>query len=144
MARCCIMHNGKEWNMREPIVNCGNLGESVLCGMVLVFDVQKPSKTTTLAAIWGEIAIKCHWLPTNFWIIYPGKVCNTYLIGFNVFFRVLNLFQGSLWVLGIWISAKVFYILKIKVIISMGLCKKDVTPLLMHLSYVFLALTHRY
>ena len=28
--------------------------------------------------------------------------------------------------------------------ISMGLCKKDITPLLMHWSYVFLALTHRY
>ena len=28
--------------------------------------------------------------------------------------------------------------------ISMGLCKKDVTPLLTHWSYVFLALTHRY
>ena len=28
--------------------------------------------------------------------------------------------------------------------ISMGYCKKDVTPLLMHLSYAFLALTHRY
>ena len=30
------------------------------------------------------------------------------------------------------------------VMISMGLCKKDVTPLLTHWSYVFLALTHRY
>ena len=28
--------------------------------------------------------------------------------------------------------------------ISMGWCKKDVTPLLTHRSYVFLALTHRY
>ena len=28
--------------------------------------------------------------------------------------------------------------------ISMGLCKKDVTPLLMHWSYIFLALTHQY
>ena len=28
--------------------------------------------------------------------------------------------------------------------ISMGQCKKDVTPLLMHWSYIFLALTHRY
>ena len=28
--------------------------------------------------------------------------------------------------------------------ISMGWCKKDVTPLLIHWSYVFLALTHRY
>ena len=28
--------------------------------------------------------------------------------------------------------------------ISMGWCKKDVTPLLTHWSYVFLALTHRY
>ena len=28
--------------------------------------------------------------------------------------------------------------------ISMGLCKKDVTPLLSHWSYVFLSLTHRY
>ena len=28
--------------------------------------------------------------------------------------------------------------------ISMGQCKKDVTPLLKHWSYVFLALTHRY
>ena len=28
--------------------------------------------------------------------------------------------------------------------ILMGWCKKDVTPLLMHLSYIFLALTHRY
>ena len=28
--------------------------------------------------------------------------------------------------------------------ISMVLCKKDVTPLLMHWSYVFLTLTHRY
>ena len=26
----------------------------------------------------------------------------------------------------------------------MGLCKKDITPLLTHWSYVFLALTHRY
>ena len=26
----------------------------------------------------------------------------------------------------------------------MGKCKKDVTPLLTHWSYVFLALTHRY
>ena len=26
----------------------------------------------------------------------------------------------------------------------MGQCKKDITPLLMHWSYVFLALTHRY
>ena len=28
--------------------------------------------------------------------------------------------------------------------ISMGYCKKDVTPLLLHWSYIFLALTHRY
>ena len=28
--------------------------------------------------------------------------------------------------------------------ISTGWCKKDVTPLLMHWSYIFLALTHRY
>ena len=28
--------------------------------------------------------------------------------------------------------------------ISMGKCKKDITPLLKHWSYVFLALTHRY
>ena len=28
--------------------------------------------------------------------------------------------------------------------ISMGYCKKDLTPLLMHWSYIFLALTHRY
>ena len=28
--------------------------------------------------------------------------------------------------------------------ISMGYCKKDVTPLLTHWSYIFLALTHRY
>ena len=28
--------------------------------------------------------------------------------------------------------------------ISMGQCKKDVTPLLTHWSYIFLALTHRY
>ena len=28
-------------------------------------------------------------------------------------------------------------------IISMGLCKKDITPVLTHWSYVFLALTHR-
>ena len=30
------------------------------------------------------------------------------------------------------------------ILISMGECKRDVTPLLMHWSYVFLALTHRY
>ena len=29
-------------------------------------------------------------------------------------------------------------------LISMALCKKDLTPLLMHWSYVFLALSHRY
>ena len=28
--------------------------------------------------------------------------------------------------------------------ISMGKCKKDVTPLLMHWSYIFFALTHWY
>ena len=33
---------------------------------------------------------------------------------------------------------------KIQSIISMGYYKKDVTPLLTHWSYVFLALTHRY
>ena len=33
---------------------------------------------------------------------------------------------------------------QISVVISMGLCKKDVTPLLTHWSYIFLALTHRY
>ena len=31
-----------------------------------------------------------------------------------------------------------------RIYISMGYCKKDVTPLLTHWSYVFLALTHRY
>ena len=29
-------------------------------------------------------------------------------------------------------------------IISMGYCKKDITPLLSHWSYVFLALTHQH
>ena len=33
---------------------------------------------------------------------------------------------------------------KITRVISMGQCKKDVTPLLVHWSYIFLALTHRY
>ena len=35
------------------------------------------------------------------------------------------------------------YILNVYVTISMSLCKKDVTPLLTHWSYVFLALTHQ-
>ena len=36
------------------------------------------------------------------------------------------------------------YGFRIPLPISLGYCKKDVTPLLTHWSYVFLALTHRY
>ena len=34
------------------------------------------------------------------------------------------------------------FIIKVALTILMGYCKKDVTPLLTHWSYVFLALTH--
>ena len=36
------------------------------------------------------------------------------------------------------------YVEEFMVFYSMGQCKKDVTPLLTHWSYVFLALTHRF
>ena len=35
-------------------------------------------------------------------------------------------------------------VVRLYLIISLGYCKNDVTPLLTHWSYVFLALTHRY
>ena len=45
-----------------------------------------------------------------------------------------------------WFDRKVDEPVKLDEIplISMGQCKKDVTPLLMHWSYVFLALTHQH
>ena len=43
----------------------------------------------------------------------------------------------------LWVS--VFAVVRcVTDVISMGWCKKDVTPLLTHWIYVFLALTHRY
>ena len=45
---------------------------------------------------------------------------------------------------GLYIMVPYSSCTKIHFLISMGYCKKDVTPLLTYWSYVFLALTHRY
>ena len=106
--------------------------------------------------IWNSFCIKCillkqilqttvvHNSHKIFMILFK---CHSFISNFssNVYHMSTDLsILKAMWnPIGIEVIMKTGNV-EMKIIISMGQCKKDVTPLLMHWSYIFLALTHQY
>ena len=83
----------------------------------------------------------CCWVCNLSWYVSPA--------GLNCTRKNLSLEHEyftfiSEYLLYMWIFLRNFNIYTKTMMLLMGYCKKDVTPLLTHWSYVFLALTHRY
>ena len=67
-----------------------------------------------------------------------------FCLGLNVINTRYNMWPNCLQHTDIFVTTLCVILLNISHIISMGWCKKYITPLLTHWSYAFLSLTHRY